>query len=638
MAQIFPSIENIERLKVKPQPGEKPLLDYLIKTLDDSFEIYFQPFLNGDRPDIVIMKKNYGVTIIEVKAWNLKSYGISKDNSWYLQKNKSQSIASPFAQVFNYKSNLYGLHINGLFEKKLENPSYWKIINPFVYFYDQTKDDLNQLYKSTITAIQEAKNLLNQQYSVDKTISWEGYDKKMKYLDSKHNQLNRDKNYISITDANLNKITKFYKYKNILFNQEIYDKFKQILQPPYHELTEGIHIDYTKKQNELSVSKNEFRKIKGVAGSGKTVVLAKRAVNAHKRHTDIVLLLSYNLTLKSYIHDRISDVREGFSWEYFYINNYHQLIIQTANQIGIKLFDGEQTQETLEQIFSNLKIFESKKNEIEKYKTILIDETQDYQPEWIKIVRKYFLEENGEMILFGDEKQNIYKRDLDAEKNFRSPNGFGSWQILNKSIRQKENSHILTLANGFQKDFLINDYNIDSTQNNFTQQQITNLGLNKVLVYPERSYSEVVKTIYENIDEQNIHPNDVSIISSEIKFMQEIDYIIRNETNHKTMVTFESKEQSEKLGNNLKAKKDLRRSKKVGFNLNPGLIKLSTTHSFKGFESPTLFLIISKNDSDEMIYSAITRAKFNIMVFVTRDSKYIDFFQSHLETSEFKKT
>ena len=44
MAQIFPSIENIERLKVKPQPGEKPLLDYLIKTLDDSFEIYFQPF------------------------------------------------------------------------------------------------------------------------------------------------------------------------------------------------------------------------------------------------------------------------------------------------------------------------------------------------------------------------------------------------------------------------------------------------------------------------------------------------------------------------------------------------------------------------------------------------------------------
>ena len=45
MAQIFPTIENIERLKEKPTEGEWFLLNYLVDNLDDEFEIYFQSFL-----------------------------------------------------------------------------------------------------------------------------------------------------------------------------------------------------------------------------------------------------------------------------------------------------------------------------------------------------------------------------------------------------------------------------------------------------------------------------------------------------------------------------------------------------------------------------------------------------------------
>jgi superfamily I DNA and RNA helicase len=78
------------------------------------------------------------------------------------------------------------------------------------------------------------------------------------------------------------------------------------------------------------------RKIKGVAGSGKTCILAKRAVNALKiisssvssspdNHPNI-LILTYNITLKNYIHDKISQVREDFSWGCFYIKNYHDFI------------------------------------------------------------------------------------------------------------------------------------------------------------------------------------------------------------------------------------------------------------------------------------------------------------------------
>ena len=48
----------------------------IIKKFDDDVEIFFQPFLNGDRPDIILLKRGIGATIIEVKDWDLRNYKI----------------------------------------------------------------------------------------------------------------------------------------------------------------------------------------------------------------------------------------------------------------------------------------------------------------------------------------------------------------------------------------------------------------------------------------------------------------------------------------------------------------------------------------------------------------------------------
>src|SRR5690606_25386154 len=66
-----------------------------------------------------------------------------------------------------------------------------------------------------------------------------------------------------------------------------------------------------------------------------------------------------------------------------------------------------------EQYYSNVKLFEEKKAEIHKYKTILIDEIQDYKRPWMDIIKSCFLEQGGEYVLFGDEKQNIYDNELE---------------------------------------------------------------------------------------------------------------------------------------------------------------------------------------------------------------------------------
>ena len=72
----------------------------------------------------------------------------------------------------------------------------------------------------------------------------------------------------------------------------------------------------------------------------------------------------------------------------------------------------------------------------------------------------------------------------------------------------------------------------------------------------------------------------------------------------------------------------------MGFNLNSGVMKLSSTHSFKGFESPFVFLLINSNDSPEMVFTGLTRAKESLMVFLERNSPYLDFFSKHLNKVE----
>ncbi|MEA3374247.1 MAG: hypothetical protein U9Q62_11245 [Campylobacterota bacterium] len=98
-----------------------------------------------------------------------------------------------------------------------------------------------------------------------------------------------------MTKDTLESITLPKKDEN-LFPDSIYKEFHRYLQPPFHTLEQGKDIYYTKKQKELSISKPLHQKIKGVAGSGKTLILAKRAVNAYKRNNTNVLILTFNST------------------------------------------------------------------------------------------------------------------------------------------------------------------------------------------------------------------------------------------------------------------------------------------------------------------------------------------------------
>ncbi len=79
-------------------------------------------------------------------------------------------------------------------------------------------------------------------------------------------------------------------------------------------------------------------------------------------------------------------------------------------------------------------------------------------------------------------------------------------------------------------------------------------------------------------------------------FLREIEYSIRTQLKENTTTTFETKEEYDKSELETKSKNNfeerintIRRYRRNHFSIKTGTVKLSSIHSFKGWESHTIF-------------------------------------------------
>jgi len=709
VANFHPSLEVINSLTVRPTEGEAFLLYKFSQELDHSFDIYFNPYLDGDRPDFLILKRGHGAIIIEVKDWEMSNYFIDKNNHWRTAHNPKIRVSSPMQQAFKYKSHMFELHIPSLGFSNIINPNFYKTIQCFVYLHTSQKRQIDLLYDKPIS---EVKALLNSNES--------------KKYNSKKYQLERDK-FNTFSQDSLDILIKKIKSlkKNPIFQDHIYEEFTKILIPPKHVEDQGKYYIFDKYQNKLVESTpNQKMKIRGVAGSGKTTLLAEKAAQAFRRHNSTILVLTYNLALKNLIRDKIKKAFRFNQLNYdnrsIEISNYHYFFKSQMNNLGIPLpafgqqdddsetFENnniidldfneksdaviqglsrqdlreieksaEEENQALDAFFDIMfktDFFSEKSDETIKYKTIFIDEIQDFEVEWLKIIATYFLADDGEMVLFGDQNQNIYQREINKQE-FPITRGFGHWKNLKISHRQNEKA-FANLCNNYKSTFL----------NGYADQLDHDLVENLELSFSEMEYikidsadalCKVFDLIYCKIKSLNVSPNDIAIISSKIDFLrglqqyfaphqktdstfesqskyQEIQTVFDNrvatflskkaqleielqscQTYKVSQITAEINRLKNFIKNTAKNKSreidKYRKLKKRHFYANSGLTKIATIHSFKGFEADTVFLIIQPDDIPEIVYAGLTRTSNNLYIIDLDVSKiYENFFKKQL--------
>lgn len=435
--------------------------------------------------------------------------------------------------------------------------------------------------------------------------------------------------------------------KHPLFKEEIYNEFKRRLSPSQFFLEQDKVVELDKKQEKLTQSSTGFQKVKGVAGCGKTEVLLHRAVNAFERtNAEKILILTFNNSLKSYIRYRLYGILrnvnkqkfEKIERDIFEITNYHRFYISQANNMNIEI--EPMINGSINNIQFRKNIFQENEN---RYDVILVDEIQDYEPDWIKIVRDSFLSEQGEMVIFGDQTQNIYKRDIKSRES-SLVHGFDTWQKLTKSYRSC--LKLIDIFAKFKETFLVKYKEEESYEYEAPQQGLLDVGNEIIIFHKSSSVNDAFDKIRKIILSNNLIQNDTCILSSKINILQQIEHLF-NLHHEKTTTTFETLKEiqdiydatanmPDKARQASKRKKrcdDLRRIKKEHFHINSGLVKISTIHSFKGLEMKNVFVVINEDDIPELVYTGITRSIENLFVISLNNSNYDEFFNSVADKS-----
>lgn len=599
MANFYPSLEEIDNLRVQPEEGELYVLNWFNSQLDDSYDVFFQPYLNGDRPDIVVAKRNCGCLVIEVKDWNLSLYE-------YHSREKLRLIPedvlrkSPIIQVEKYKTNLFKIHSFELALKYAIDIKSFGLVRTAIFFFKASTQQARKVSFGS-SNISENDPFV---FGIDCIQHPQGLLDLLNY-------------------SHLNRYSSF-------FSQINYDKFIMDFKPPISNPDIQSTPNLDKHQLKILNGGTKRRKIKGIAGCGKTYLMAHQAVKYFKETNVKVLILTFNITLKNYIRDNISLVLQSrVKNEDFEIINFHNFI-----RINCDKYDIQITKDT----YDDIDLFNG--FETEKFQTILIDEVQDFKEEWLQIIFKYFASDDTNIVVYGDEKQNIYGLKMGEDKFPTIPTILGKYNFLKTSHRL--NNLFEDMAYDFQKEYLAEKYMIDDREEKIKKNR--ELGLDLYFSYSRGgSLRDIIEMIKDMIDNKGVHPNDITIISGERKKLGIIRELFEKETNRLTMSTILKNSERISLNEDEEKIKQLERVLKYGFQANSGLLKLTTIHSFKGWQTEILILSIPSYDYqnsmesnetnfniNELVYTAITRVKRHLII-VDRDGRYESFFKKYIK-------
>ncbi len=157
-------------------------------------------------------------------------------------------------------------------------------------------------------------------------------------------------------------------------------------------------MDLEQEQAAISL-RSGHRLLWGVAGSGKTIILIARArFLAHSNPSAKILVTCFNVTLANYLKRAFEGLEKQIT-----VTNFHKLAFDAwkmrfnPNESAVEYSD-------------RLKMYVTAAKSPPKYDMILIDEAQDFDPEWFRSLLTLMKDPvNGDFVIVGDGTQGIYK-------------------------------------------------------------------------------------------------------------------------------------------------------------------------------------------------------------------------------------
>jgi len=624
--------------------GEKKTITYFFEKLDNSCIIWYQPKLkNSRRPDIIIYIPNIGLIIYEVKDWSLKSIVSANPDNWKINHNgRIEDHTSPFKQSRNY---------------------YYQLNEKLKKVKELCADGKKGKLKFPIATAVVFPNISKQSY-IDARF--------YKVIETRYILFKED---LNLSDSNpdlsrnnlLQKLKEHFNpwWENNKLSINELDLLRGTLYPEITAVRKDINgqeqiivLDEFQEQIAKKIG-GGHKIIRGVAGSGKSLVLCSKARLLLEEHPDWKILITcYNVSLESVLKHYInsffsSNGDNSNSSQYLYsdnilVLNFHSLCSKILKAANAKWPDINEKEIRDKLAFKNLKVCEVEKiieneksnalgikiqellssNSFDKFDAILVDESQDFHTSWLKCLTM-LLNNSNFLLLAEDPNQKIYSRDFTYKEAGIDVVGRNKVHHLPISYRSSKNI-ILTSSklivksrwDEFYQKYIIEEKEYSSkglfTKKGAFPQIIVNDKYNEICDF-------IVKEINMNLDKFSY--KDFCIIYL-VKSHREYNGFFGNK-NIEYVQTLTSKFLANKipfywLSENQNSKRN--------YNLENNAVTISSAFSAKGLEFNVVFIVgmelydwklRNERENASLLYVQMTRAKEKLYLLSLRQNSII---------------
>ena len=628
----------LNECRKKPTEVELGLINLLYDQLDENYTVFYHPHYDVPSSEIAIMNADGGVLLLLINEDDINS--LPKDERL-------------FVTAYKHKWKMHNVSIKMLLEKNRKVD----FIKCGVYFGKAQFREVESWYKCP-----DSNHQLFCKTEVEKNrpkVWFWGMDDTATLIEGIKGCLSRNRN----------------------FTPEMKKECLRILGPSFMFREENRKVYVARPDSnraKYAISQSGLKQqIVGEAGSGKTLLLAKRALECYLRirkenRIEPICIFTFNITLRNYIYSQLAglaltELEKTVAWELeenIQIVHYDKFlrdlldgrnVEQAEISIGIKqemrelgILDEEYDFDILRTAWIK-KIRELNNQEpFKPFAAVLIDEAQDYQEDWIKLLTDIFVGEETEMLVTFDEKQDVYgNHESKKDKRPTIP------KVINKRPAKLTGSFRLSksithLADHYQRWYWKEKYqDIGVRYNPDKGRQGQDLLLDQfshVDYYwfnHEFSADDAFRTINDLTVKYGVHNGDIVVLALNDKELRDVyDTMVSGwEIEPQMMcITNAEKRQIDEVCANDKEKKskteDVERQKKYDFKIASDDPKVCTIKSFKGWEIPTVFLIITERDDkytgDEQVYTGITRAMQNLIILNFRNEYYDEFFSKKI--------
>lgn len=597
-------------------PGERRLAQRMEEKLEDDYLLWYDVPVGKKQlhPDFIVLHPSRGLFILEVKDWKLDIIqNINPSTVTLLTEDGIKEVQHPLQQARDY-----ALAVNKMLEKdpalvQQEGKYQGKLVIPYGYgvvFTNITRKDFEQ---SELPAVFEEHLVICKDEMYEKVDAGEF---QQRLWDLSAYQFGK-----TLTSSQIDRI-RWHIFPDLRPNQQFAPDSSSDEETPETVIPDILKI-MDLQQEQLARSLGDgHRVIHGVAGSGKTMILAYRCQHLAQVSNKPILVLCFNVSLAAKLRQVVQEDPNKISR--IKVRHFHGWCMDLLKKYDIPRPDSREYQgeDYVDQLVQRvITAVDAQLIPSGTYGAVMLDEGHDFKPEWLKLIAQMVNPETNSLLILYDDAQNLYGEKRTQKFSFKSVGIQAQGRTTIFKLNYRNTEQVLKVAYEFAKEVM---------------QPTTGDDDQVVLVEPASA------------GRQGPKPDLIRLPS----FKHEVDYLAgrvqqlheRDIPWNEIAIIYRSKFMGDRIYNHFQqAQIPIEwvnaNSESRNYHLDEQSIKLITMHSSKGLEFPVVLIPGigfmpdqyghgTPEEEARLLYVAMTRAIEQLILTSDRPSE----FTSRLET------